>query len=56
MKAADDWDDEYVPCSWCGGEGFSDCDDPIQCLDPACNGELCTCRGCNGLGHSQVVW
>ena len=43
-------------CTWCGGDGVAECDDPIQCLDPACNGEMCTCLGCNGRGYDQVVW
>ena len=43
-------------CTFCGGEGVDECDDPIQCLDPACTGEWCTCSACDGRGHSQVVW
>lgn len=49
LEAGDD-------CSFCGGEGTTECVDPIQCLDPSCNGEWCTCRACNGRGHSQEVW
>lgn len=47
---------DMVECTWCGGEGIDECDDPIQCMDPACNGEMCTCTACDGRGHSQVIW
>lgn len=53
---ADLYGDDTPECTWCGGEGIDECDDPIQCMDPACNGEMCTCRGCDGRGHSQVIW
>lgn len=48
--------DDRPECTWCGGEGITECDDPIQCMDPDCNGEWCHCTACDGRGHSQVVW
>lgn len=51
-----DEDDEYEPCTWCGGDGFAECDDPIQCTTPGCDEAYCQCRGCNGRGYDQVVW
>lgn len=50
------WDDDHEPCTQCGGDGWSECDDPIQCMDSECDGEFCTCRACNGRGYDQVVW
>lgn len=54
MAATDDAvdlaDDELDVCTFCGGDGYTDCDDPIQCLDPTCDGELCECKACNGAG------
>lgn len=48
--------DSIRDCTWCGGEGFTECVDPIQCLDPGCNGEYCRCTACAGRGYDQVVW
>ena len=52
----DIWDDE-PDCSWCGGDGWEECDDPIQCTYrhdwrehpcPACGG--------SGLAKDQTLW
>ena len=48
--------DEHPECSWCGGDGWGECDDPIQCCDPRCDGELCPCSACDGRGYDQTVW
>lgn len=50
--------DDGPCCTHCGGEGVTECDDPIQCLNPACNGEFCTCGACggSGLAKDQRVW
>lgn len=46
----DDENDGYPSwCSWCGGDAIQECDDPIQCCDPDCDGEV-------GLARHQVVW
>jgi hypothetical protein len=54
-------DDEYdsKPCSWCGGEWYlQECDDPIQCCDPRCDGTWHPCTACQGTGLAkhQVLW
>lgn len=49
-------DDQHPGCSWCGGDGWGECDDPIQCCDPRCDGELCPCSACDGRGYDQAVW
>jgi hypothetical protein len=43
-------------CTFCGGEGVDECDDPIQCLDPSCTGDMCTCLACDGRGYNQRIW
>lgn len=52
----DDYDDDS--CTFCGGDGWTECDDPIQCTDPRCDGQLCRCTACGGSGRGkdQVVW
>lgn len=47
---------ESLSCSWCGGDGFAECDDPIQCCDPACDGVIGPCRACDGRGYDQWIW
>ncbi len=47
------------PCTWCGGEpDLQECDDPIQCCDPRCDGTWHPCTACQGTGLSkyQVIW
>ncbi len=54
------WDDELAEdrCSWCGGDIWTECDDPIQCCDPRCDGEMHPCTAClgTGLASRQVIW
>lgn len=64
MIAFDDdvhvWEDddgtEHVECSICGGDGVTECNDPIQCTHPGCDGEFCYCSACSGRGYDQTVW
>jgi hypothetical protein len=56
----DDWwpaEDDETNCTICGGEGWTECDDPIQCMAEH-RGDLCPCLGCggSGLGSDQRVW
>lgn len=44
----------YGRCDECGGLGFVDCDDPIQCLRRECDGELHDCRTCRGAGDVEI--
>jgi hypothetical protein len=46
-----DDDDGLVPCSWCGGDGEVENDDPLVYA-----GDYIPCRCCNGRGHSQTIW
>lgn len=50
--------DEEPDCTWCGGEGYDDCDDPIQCFRKHTPGGLCPCGACGGSGRGkdQVIW
>jgi hypothetical protein len=57
----DHWDEhddlDYEPCSWCGGEWYlQECDDPIQCCDPACDGQWHPCTACCGTGLAREQW
>jgi len=52
-------DDERDDCTICGGEGFVECNDPIQCLDPhEIDNATDRCRACGGSGRAedQTVW
>lgn len=51
-----DADDERISCTWCGGEGVAECDDPIQCCDSDCDGEIGPCKSCDGRGYDQWIW
>jgi hypothetical protein len=54
-----DGDDDNEPCSHCGGEWYlQECDDPIQCCDPRCDGQWHPCTACQGTGwaRNQVIW
>jgi len=58
----DDWqyrdDDEDPRCTHCNGEIWVECDDPIQCCDPRCDGELHPDPACGGTGlyEHQVIF
>ncbi len=57
ITSLDELGDE--PCTWCGGEpDMQECDDPIQCCDPRCDGELHPDPACGGTGlaEHQVIW
>jgi hypothetical protein len=40
------------PCFHCGGDGYVECDDPIQCTSAHRNG-LCPCASCGGTGKAK---
>jgi hypothetical protein len=66
--AADFWDayDDQAPdygydddpdCPHCGGRpDEQECDDPIQCCDPRCDGQWHPCVACNGTGRAKDQW
>ena len=51
-----DGDDDR--CTHCDGEIWVECDDPIQCCDPRCDGEFHPDPAClgTGLARNQVIW
>lgn len=38
------------PCTWCGGEQWGECDDPLAGCGAGCTGDYCPCRACDGTG------
>lgn len=63
----DDYEDyppenEDADCTICGGDGWQECTDPIQCMAPNHIGipedPLCPCIGCrgSGLARDQTIW
>ena len=57
------WDAEYgcdygeLDCTHCGGEWYlQECDDPIQCCDPRCDGQWHPCVACDGTGLRSRQW
>jgi hypothetical protein len=56
---ADDLDDENGgECHFCGGEGYEECDDPIQCTKRHTADGLCPCASCggSGLAKDMTIW
>lgn len=54
-------------CFWCAGEGWDECDDPIECTnahhvvknpDGSYAGQLCRCSSCggSGLAKDMTIW
>lgn len=62
----DDFDDEYDDddddndgdCHWCGGDGFHECADPIECTSPHTSDGFCQCSSCGGTGNAKdmTIW
>lgn len=55
----DDWDDNCEgDCHWCAGEGWTECDDPIQCTNEHSPDGLCRCSSCGGSGRAKdmTIW
>ena len=58
LAGAIEYDDSQA-CSHCVGEWYlQECDDPIQCCDPRCDGFWHPCTACQGTGLAkhQVFW
>lgn len=59
--AYEDWFSD-PDCSFCGGEGYEECDDFIQCCAPHHIGNgvyrehECKACGGSGLAKDQVIW
>lgn len=45
-------------CTFCGGEGWDECDDPYQCTSEHLSSGLCPCKACGGSGNAtdQTIW
>ena len=48
-------------CFWCGGDGYGECDDPIQCTRRHLGGSYddgCPCASCggSGLAKDMTIW
>ncbi len=59
----DDFDDgsddgESGDCYWCCGEGWVECDDPIECTKFHDELGQCRCSSCGGSGLAQdmTIW
>lgn len=56
--------DDSDECYWCGGEGWTECNDPIECTQPHRNYRLsglyreCPCGSCGGTGLAKdmTIW
>lgn len=51
------YDDER-DCFHCGGDGWTECDDPIQCCNQHNQSGLCRCKSCggSGLAKDMTIW
>ena len=55
----DDWDgydSRDEECTHCDGDIWVECDDPIQCTYPRCDGEVHPDPACNGTGLAKDQW
>lgn len=54
----DDYDDgQERDCTHCGGRpDEQECDDPLQCCDPRCDGVWHPCVACNATGLASQQW
>ena len=45
-------------CHWCAGDGWVECDDPIQCTYPHNKYGECPCSSCggSGLAKDMTIW
>jgi len=66
QREPDDGEDEFE-CFHCGGEGWDECDDPLECTkahhiiknpDGSYAGQLCRCSSCggSGLAKDMTIW
>lgn len=55
-------DDEERECFHCGGEGWVECSNPLECtrqhIGNAIIGQACQCGSCggSGLAKDMVIW
>jgi hypothetical protein len=53
-----EYDPELDDCTWCGGDGDEDCNDPLQCTKAHDEFGMCSCPACGGSGRAkdQTLW
>lgn len=53
-----DDDEDGGDCHWCGGDGWVECHDPIQCTRQHDQFDLCRCSSCGGSGAAKdmTIW
>lgn len=58
LAIGDDDDENGGLCYWCGGDGWQECDDPIQCTDVHNEWGECPCASCggSGLAKDMMIW
>lgn len=54
----EDPDNPSGRCYWCAGEGWDECDDPIQCTEEHDALGQCRCSSCGGSGFAKdmTIW
>ena len=54
----DDDPEDGGRCHWCAGDGWVECDDPIQCTYPHNKYGECPCSSCggSGLAKDMTIW
>jgi hypothetical protein len=54
----EDPDNPSGKCHWCGGEGWEECHDPIQCTSHHNRWGQCICASCggSGLAKDMTIW
>lgn len=55
----EEWDDDSErDCFHCGGEGWKDCPDPLECTRPHNSLGECPCGSCggSGLAKDMTIW
>lgn len=58
LEVTDEDDENGGRCYWCDGDGWQECDDPIQCTDQHNERGECPCSSCGGTGLAKdmTIW
>ena len=51
-------EDDDDRCSRCGGDGWVECSDPMECTTPHNEYDECQCSSCGGTGQRKdmTIW
>lgn len=54
----EDAQDDGGRCHWCHGDGWTECDDPIECTNQHNRYGECRCSSCGGSGKAKdmTIW